>query len=346
MPKHRTEPVESRSQPLLKDLIEGDFLKGYYLVREKRTGTTRNGKPFLGLVLSDQTGGIDAKIWERAEEYSQIFSQGDIVYVEGDAESFRNQVQVRINMMRPCEEDVDPALFLESSPFNPSEMMSSLRGILKTIKETHLRSLVDNFLGDKSFLALFKKVPAAKNFHHSYIGGLLEHTLSICRMAVEVSKLYPNLDRDIFLASAFLHDIGKTRELSFKVQIDYTDEGRLLGHLVLGADMIDEKIKEIKDFPEELSVRLKHIVLSHHGQYEFGSPKRPKFLEAMALHLIDDLDAKINGLGLFMDRDRSEGPWTEFNRMFGQYFFKGLTKKQDTESAGENGGQETQRSLF
>jgi 3'-5' exoribonuclease len=338
--------LEAWSQPLLKDIGEGERIKGFYLIKEKRTGTTRNGNAFLGLMLSDQSGSIDAKIWDRAEKFGSLFSEGDIVHIEGETESYRNQLQVRINSLRPCEEDVDPSLFIESSPFDPSEMMASLKEILQTVKDIHLRRIIDKFLDDKTFTARFRKAPAAKNFHHSYISGLLEHTLSVCRLSVEVAKLYPHMDRDLLVTSAYLHDIGKTRELSFKVKIDYTDEGRLLGHLVLGAEMIDEKIKKLKGFPYDLSVRLKHVVLSHHGQYEFGSPKRPKFLEAVTLHMLDDMDAKINGLGLYMERDRSDGSWTDFNRLFGQYFLKGPISKEDQRRDLKTEEDEKQGSLF
>ena len=172
-------------------------------------------------------------------------------------------------------------------------------------------------------MSLFKRAPAAKNFHHNYLGGLLEHTLSVCQMCQRVREHYGELDGDILIAGAFLHDIGKIRELKFDYQIDYTDEGRLIGHVMLGVTLLDEKLEHVKDFPKELALRMKHLVLSHHGQYEFGSPKRPKFLEAFALHLIDDLDAKMNGLGRYMEKDLQEGAWTDYNRMFDRYFLKG-----------------------
>ena len=206
---------------------------------------------------------------------------------------------------------------------------TSLRAILRQTKNSHLKALIDKFLSDRRFVSLLKKAPAAKTFHHSYLGGLLEHTYSVCEMSKAVAEHYPELDRDLLLAGAFLHDIGKIRELRFDKVIDYTDEGRLLGHLILGVSMVDEKLSAIRSFPQGLSLRLKHLILSHHGQYEFGSPKRPKFLEAFALHLIDDLDAKMNGLGRFMVKDRQEGAWTDFNRLFERYFLKeGISAEQ------------------
>jgi len=317
------EPGEQHPVHLwLTDIREGDRVKSCYLVKEKRTGKTRNGKPFLSLILSDRTGDLEAKVWEEAEELSGRFKRGDIVEVVADAVSYRGQVQLTITALEPSVE-VLSELFLESAPEDPDEMIRSVRDILKQIGNVHLRELVDRFLSDREFMARFKQAPAAKHFHHSYLGGLLEHTLAVCRFAEQAARFYPQLDKDLLLAGAFLHDIGKIRELSWFTRIDYTDEGRLIGHLVLGAAMVDEKLSRVKGFPRELALRLKHLILSHHGHYEFGSPKRPKFLEALALNLIDDLDAKISGIGRFMDKDRREGPWTDFNRLFERYFLKG-----------------------
>ena len=212
---------------------------------------------------------------------------------------------------------------------------------LKGIENHSIKSLIEKFLSDRHFVQRFKRAPAAKNFHHSYLGGLLEHTLSVCQMSRYIIEHYPELNRDVMLAGAFLHDIGKIKELHFERKIDYTDEGRLLGHIVLGVELMDEKLMGLKDFPRELALRLKHLILSHHGQFEFGSPKRPKFLEAYALHLIDDLDAKMNGLSRFMERDRKEGDWTDFNRLFERYFLKG--KIPEVEKKGETGSSEDDR---
>ena len=300
-----------------------DAVSGCYLVKEKRVAKTRNGKPFLNLTLADRTGEIAAKVWERAEAFSALFREGDVIRVDGQALSYRGQLQLTVSDLDLLKEKPDPEIFLDAAPEDPAEMMRSLRDILREIEDKHLKKLVDSFLVDREFVARFKKAPAAKAFHHGYIGGLLEHTLSVCQLAIQVADHYPQLNRDLLIASAFLHDIGKIREFGYDLLIDYTDEGRLVGHLVLGVTMVDEKLRTFNDFPEELAIRLKHLILSHHGQYDFGSPKEPKFLEAFALHLIDDLDAKINGLGQFMERDRHEGSWTEFNRMFGKYFLKG-----------------------
>jgi 3'-5' exoribonuclease len=224
--------------------------------------------------------------------------------------------------------------------------MSSLTAILRHTKNSHLKTLMDKFLSDGRFVSLLKKAPAAKTFHHSYLGGLLEHTHSVCEMSKAVAEHYPELDKDLLLTGGFFHDIGKIRELKFDRVIDYTDEGRLLGHLILGVAMVDEKLATIKGFPKGLSLRLKHLILSHHGQYEFGSPKRPKFLEAFALHLIDDLDAKMNGLGRFMEKDRQEGAWTDYNRLFERYFLKEGSSPEQTARDAVPNEDERQEMLF
>ena len=303
--------------------IETDTrVSGCYRVKSKKLSTTRNGNPFLSLTLADKTGDLPAKIWNRAEAFSDLFREGDVVEIDGQTATYQGQVQLTVSDLRLCTETPDPDLFVEASPFDVPGMIRSLRTVLNQVENIHLKALIDRFWLDRKFMDRFKKAPAAKNFHHGYLGGLLEHTLSVCRLAAQASDHYPSLNKDLLITAAFLHDVGKTREFSWGMNIDYTDEGRLVGHLVLGVALLDEKLESLKDFPEEQAVRLRHLILSHHGQYDFGSPKEPKFLEAFALHLLDDLDAKINGLTRFMERDRREGPWTDFNRMFRKYFFK------------------------
>ena len=330
----------------IKDIREEDDIKGCYLVKQKRLGTTKVGKSYLNLVLADRTGELEAKVWEQADQFSSLFQDGDIIEIQGRAVSYRDRIQITISGLNGIHGEMDPALFLESTPENLPEMMTSLRRILREVKNVHLKSLNDRFLADRDFVSSFKKAPAAKNFHHNYLGGLLEHTLSICKMASLIADHYPQLDKDLLLTASFLHDIGKIREFGYELKIDYTHEGRLLGHLVMGAAMVDEKLVGLKHFPRELALRLKHMILSHHGEYEFGSPKRPKFLEAVALHQLDDLDAKIMGLGRFMKQDRREGAWTDFNRLFGRYFLKGNISLVEEGAVDRETPDERQRTLF
>lgn len=311
------------------EIREEDTVRGVYLAKKKKLAVTKRGDPFLIITLADRTGDIETRVWERAELFSQVFNEGDVLEVEGKADLYRNQVQLVLSGLKKTEKDVDASLFLESSSRPDTEMVSALKEVLKNIENRHLKALLDRFFSDRQFMEAFRRAPAAKNFHHAYLGGLLEHTLAVCEMALSVAGCYPELDGDLLLAGAFLHDIGKIGELQAGFHIDYTHEGRLLGHLVMGVSMLEEKIRAMKGFPEDLALRLKHLILSHHGQFDFGSPKRPKFLEALALNIIDDLDAKIKGIGRFLEKDTKEGAWTEYNRLFERYFLKGRIEESE-----------------
>ena len=328
------------------DIKDNDQVRGQYLVKSKRMGSTKKGDPFLSLTLADRSGEIEARVWERANALSPLFSERGIIEIEGAAGSYRGEVQLTLSDLKAVKEVRDPSLFIEVTKQDVTKMMLSLRELLRKIENPQIKSLMDRFLNDSSFVHLFKKAPAAKKFHHSYLGGLLEHTLSVCRLALLVAEHYPELNRDLLLAGAFLHDIGKVKELGAATSIDYTDEGRLIGHLSLGVSMVDEKLAAMEDFSGEIALRLKHLILSHHGEYEFGSPKKPAFLEAFALHLIDDLDAKMNGLGRFIEKDRQEGTWTDFNRLFDRYFLKGRIPSVDDKSEAPPLEETRQRGLF
>lgn len=307
----------------IKDIKENDTVNGDYLVTNKTLGQTRQGNAFLTLTLADKTGALEARVWDNVEQISSQFKESDVVTVVGQANTYRNQIQIQIHGLKRNPSPVDTTVFLDSTTQDTGHMLSELKKLTHRIENRHFKMLIDSFMADHSFISQFKKAPAAKYFHHGYLGGLLEHTLSVARIVVKMSEHYPDLDRDLLLAGAVLHDIGKIDELTYDLSIDYSDRGRLLGHIVLGVLMVEEKLKTVKDFPPELATRLKHLILSHHGEFEFGSPKRPKFLEAFALHLIDDLDAKMNGLGKLLRDDRQEGSWTAFNHLFQRYFFKG-----------------------
>jgi 3'-5' exoribonuclease len=330
----------------VKDIREEDDITGCYLVKQKRLATTKTGKPYLNLALADRTGTLEGKVWDNADHLSSLFQEGDIIEIKGRAGSYRGQIQITVFGLNPIRGEMDPALFLESTAGDLSEMMKSLRGILKGVKNIHLRSLNERFLADSDFMAQFKTAPAAKHFHHNYLGGLLEHTLSVCQMVSQIADHYPQLDKDLLLTASFLHDIGKIREFEYALNIDYTDEGRLIGHLVMGVTMMEAKLDKLKNFPREMALRLKHLILSHHGEYEFGSPKRPKFLEAFVLHQVDDLDAKIVGLGRYMEKDQQGGAWTDFNRLFGRPFLKGKISSVEEVAGDREESEERQGTLF
>ena len=338
MTKGQSSQRYPKSHIWIKDIQENDKVQGLYLVKNKRLGLTKNGDHFLSLILTDRTGDVETRVWDNAEQLSPQFSEGDIIKVEGYASSYRNRIQLTLSTLNVAKDEIDPSLFMETASGDSSEMMTALRSLLKGIKDPHLIALNEKFLSDRKFITEFKKAPAAKNFHHGYVGGLLEHTLSLCQLAEMVADHYAELDRDLLITGAFLHDIGKVKEFKYDKHIDYTDEGRLLGHLVMGVSMLEEKLSDLKDFPRNIRLKLNHMILSHHGEYDFGSPKRPKFLEAFALHMIDDLDAKIKGLGRFMEKDQQEGSWTDYNRIFERYFLKGRINddpKEETEPASQ-----------
>ena len=330
----------------IRELPEKDQVEGLYLVKKKEKGVTRKGDPFFTIKLADRTGEIEAKIWENATRLGTKFVEGDVVKIKAMVSYYKDQIQLTIVELEPWKGEVDRSIFMESTQNDISQMVTSLKAIIKRVENPDLKKLCCRFLSDTEFMERFKSAPAAKHFHHNYLGGLLEHTLSVCQLAQMVSSHYAELNRDLLIAGAFLHDIGKTRELSYDLYIDYTDEGRLVGHLVLGCIMLEEKVAQMKGFPGNLALRLKHLILSHHGEFQFGSPKRPKFKEAFALHLIDDFDAKMNGLGRFMEKDAKEGPWTEYNRLFERYFLKGdMEPVLENKSTGE-GPEDKQEKLF
>ncbi|NLD36115.1 MAG: HD domain-containing protein [Desulfatiglans sp.] len=316
----------------VQDIKENTPVNDIYMVRVKKAGQAKTGSTFLSLTLSDKTGDIEARVWDNAEAFSALFREGDAIAVSGKAVLYRNQVQLTLTGLTPAKCD-DPSIFLEATPNDPLGMIKELKVIVRGIKNPDMRDLINSFLSDHIFITRFREAPAAKNFHHSYIGGLLEHTLSVCRMVKQVCMEYPELDSDLLITGAFLHDIGKIREFTFEKVVDYSDEGRLLGHLVMGVLMLEEKLAMLKRFPAETALYLKHMILSHHGEYEFGSPKKPKFVEAFVLHFVDDLDAKINGIARIIAKDKTEGSWTEFNRMFERYLLKERIKPPADESA-------------
>ena len=319
-----TEEDFNKTHTWICEIKENDDVDSCYLVKEKRIGTTRRGDIFLNVVIADKSGEIEGKVWDNAEEISRLFAAGDIVRVRGTASSFKNQMQVKIIVLEKSSRPFEASLFIESSSRLPSEMLAELKTLLASLKNKNLKNLCRLFLNDGKFIDAIKQWPGAKAVHHSYLGGLLEHTLSVCKLAKKIGEHYEDvLDKEILLVGAFLHDIGKIGELSVMDGIDYTDEGRLIGHIVLGLRLLDSKFDQITDFPDDLKFKLRHIIASHHGELNFGSPKRPKILEALAIHLLDDIDAKINGISKFMARDRNSGPWTEYNRLLERFFFKG-----------------------
>ncbi|MBW2544583.1 MAG: HD domain-containing protein [Deltaproteobacteria bacterium] len=308
----------------VKDIRAGDRVSDIFLVTEKNMAISLKGNPYLNLKLRDMTGEVDGRVWDRATEMNSIFQAGDIIRIQSQAVSFRNVVQLSISKITVADDPaINPADYLPSSASDISEMFESLMGIISTIGNPHLKALLDLIFNDEEIAYSFQKAPAAKGFHHAYIGGLLEHTLSVTQLLDLVADHYQQANRDLIITGGILHDIGKIHELSFKGSMNYTDEGRLIGHIVMAVELVDAKIAEIEDFPKQLALELRHILLSHHGTLEFGSPKRPKTVEALIVNFIDDLDAKMNAFGEFISNSGNESDWTPYHRLLERFIYKG-----------------------
>ena len=301
----------------IKDLKDGDRVQDIYFCKYKSSAVTKNGKSYDNVILQDKTGTIDAKIWDPNNAGIAEFDAMDYIDVYGDVTTFNGALQVNIKRVRLCgENEYNEADYMPTSKKNIDDMFAELLKIIDSIENEYLKKLLNMFFrDDEEFVAAFKKSSAAKTVHHGFIGGLLEHTLSVTKLCDYYCKAYPILKRDLLLTAAMFHDIGKTKEISAFPVNDYTDAGQFLGHIVMGSEMIGEKIREIPGFPKMLEMELKHCILAHHGEYEFGSPKKPALIEAMALNHADDTDAKMETFTEILE-STSETGWLGFNRLF------------------------------
>ncbi|NQU03290.1 MAG: HD domain-containing protein [Syntrophaceae bacterium] len=309
----------------VKDINPGDRVNDTFLVMEKNMASSQKGNPYLAIKLRDNTGDVDGRVWDNAVELNRRFKRGDIVGIQSRAISYRNVMQLSISDIESVDESLfNPTDYFPSSKLNIEEMFEDLIDFVGTVETPQLKALLEQIFRDEEIAFAFKNAPAAKGFHHFYIGGLLEHTLSVVQLLEKTAAHYDETKRDLIIAGGMLHDIGKIKELSFSKMIDYTDEGRLIGHISLGLELIDEKIARIEDFPEQLAMELRHIILSHHGVLEYGSPKRPKTLEALIVNFIDDLDAKVNAFQTFIESSTDdESDWTPFHRLLERFIYKG-----------------------
>ncbi|HXY54682.1 MAG TPA: HD domain-containing protein [Nitrospirota bacterium] len=324
-------------------LKEGDWIEETYLVTAKQVSTAKNGVTYLSIKLADKTGEIDGKLWDNADEVAGKFEREDFVRIKGIAANYQGTMQIKMKTLEKVDDGkVDIANFIQTSSRNPDDMIREIRTMAAGITNAHLKQLMTAFLNDAPFMELFKRVPAAKTLHHNYVGGLLEHVVELMSLARDVAEHFPSIDVDLLTAGAFLHDIGKVRELSIRKSIEYTTEGRLIGHISLGYEMVVEKIDAIPAFPAELAMLLKHIVLSHHGEYEFGSPKRPKIQEAIVINYLDDLSAKINNFQATLKKENvGEGEWTTYSKMHDRYLYRqtahGGSRANPTDDLAETG---------
>ena len=302
----------------INELREGEKISGIYLCKHKQAAVTKNGKPYENLILQDKTGTIGGKIWEPNSLGIDEFDPLDYIDVVGDVTSFQGSLQVSIKRARKAGEgEYDPGNYLPVSDKNVDTMYQELLGCAAQVKNPYLHRLLMSFFEeDEEFVRAFKGNSAAKTVHHGFIGGLLEHTLSVTKLCQYYCKTYPILNQDLLLTSAMLHDIGKTKELSPFPKNDYTDDGQLLGHIMIGAEMVHDKAREIPGFPEKLESEVKHCILAHHGELEYGSPKKPALAEAVALNLADNTDAKMETLTEIFNGAGEQKDWLGYNRLF------------------------------
>ena len=301
----------------ISELREGDMISGIYLCKHKQSLKTKAGKTYYSMMLQDKTGMLDAKIWE-LNNGIEHFESLDFIKVEGQITSFQGALQANIRRVRRTQEmEYDVKDYLPASRFSSDDMMRELTGYIRRIQQPHLKALLESFfVNDAAFIKSFKEHSAAKSVHHGFVGGLLEHTLSVTKLCDFYCTRYPMLNRDLLLTAAMCHDIGKTKELSLFPANDYTDEGQLIGHIVTGVEMIHDKIRDITSFPEVLENELKHCILAHHGELEYGSPKKPALMEAAALNLADNTDAKMETLTEIFAGTPDTLEWIGYNRLF------------------------------
>lgn len=303
----------------IRDFFEGSRVNGVYLCKHKQSAVTKNGKTYENVILQDKTGTIDAKIWDPNSSGIDDFDAMDYVDIVGDVSSFAGSLQLSIKRARKAfEGEYDPADYLPVSKYSVDEMYHKLLDMIQGVKNEYLQKLLQMFfVENEEFIKIFKGNSAAKTVHHGFVGGLLQHTMTVARLCEVYCKMYPLLNHDLLITAAICHDIGKTQELSAFPMNDYTDEGQLLGHIMIGAEMIHDAAAQIPGFPAKLENQLKHCILAHHGELEYGSPKKPALAEAVALNLADNTDAKMETLTELFDAAAGEqGEWIGYNRFF------------------------------
>jgi 3'-5' exoribonuclease len=310
------------------DIRENQLVDAMFLVGSKNHGVTKGGSSYLTLKLLDRSGEIEARVWDRADDLTRGFDKNDFVRVRGQATLFQGKIQIRVqDVIRVDESKVAAEDFLPKSANDPEAMLAELQGILRSMKNPYLLALAEACFADEELVRLLKQAPGAKTIHHPYLSGLLEHTLSLLKLILKVVENYRGVDIDLLLIGGFLHDIGKVYEFTFDRALDYTDAGQLLGHLVMEVELVTKKIDTIPEFPVELALLVKHMLVSHHGAYEFGSPKLPQTLEAVILHSLDDLDGKIQAIQNMPEKEPGS-KWTAFHRAYGRSFYKSKTEEE------------------
>jgi 3'-5' exoribonuclease len=300
--------------------FENKVIVSSFVVTTKQVKPKKSGEPYLALTLADRCGQIEAKMWDNVEDAIDSFEQEDFLKIKGLVNKYKNRFQLTIHKLRKLgDSEVDFADYLPKTTKNVDELWRSLEEFVSSIRDPHLKTLIQAFMSDPAIASSYRNAPAAKTMHHAYIGGLLDHVVSLCRSCDLLSRNYPQVNRDLLLAGAFMHDIGKIHELSYSRSFSYTSRGQLLGHMIIELEMLQAKIAQMQHFPDELKTLLEHLIISHHGEYEFGSPKLPMFPEALMLHYLDDLDSKMESMRAHFEREaENDSSWTTYNPSLGR----------------------------
>jgi 3'-5' exoribonuclease len=299
---------------------ENKIITSNFVVVAKQIKPKKTGEPYLALTLGDRSGQLEAKMWDNVEEVLNGFEQDDFLKVKGLVNKYKNRFQLTIHKLRKLGEgEIEFADFLPKTTKNIDELWQTLTGFVDSFQNPHLKALVQSFMLDPEIAAAYRNAPAAKTLHHAFIGGLLDHVVSLFRSCDLVSRNYPQINRDLLLTGAFFHDIGKIHELAYNRSFSYTTRGQLLGHMIIELEMLQAKLALLPDFPAELKTLIEHLIISHHGEYEFGSPKLPMFPEALLLHYMDDLDSKMEAMRAHFEREADlESPWSSYNASLGR----------------------------
>jgi 3'-5' exoribonuclease len=299
---------------------ENKIITSNFVVVAKQIKPKKTGEPYLALTLGDRSGQLDAKMWDNVEEVLNSFEQDDFLKIKGLVNKYKNRFQLTIHKLRKLgDSEIEFADYLPKTTRNIDELWQELAAFVCSFQNVHLKALVQAFMSDPEIAAAYRNAPAAKTLHHAYIGGLLDHVVSLCRSCDLICRNYPQVNRDLLLTGAFFHDIGKIHELAYNRSFSYTTRGQLLGHMVIELEMLQTKLALFPDFPPELKTLLEHLIISHHGEYEFGSPKLPMFPEALLLHYMDDLDSKMEAMRAHFEREADlESPWSSYNASLGR----------------------------
>jgi len=299
---------------------ENKVVTSTFVVVAKQIKPKKTGEPYLALTLGDRTGQLEAKMWDNVEEVLEAFEQDEFVKVKGLINKYKQRFQLTIHKLRKLgESEIVFDDYLPKTTKDIDELWQTLAGFVAGFQNPHLKALVETFMADPEIAAAYRNAPAAKTLHHAYIGGLLDHVVSLFRSCDLMCRNYPQINRDLLLTGAFLHDIGKIHELTYNRSFSYTTKGQLLGHMIIELEMLQAKLARLPGFPEELKTLVEHLIISHHGEYEFGSPKLPMFPEALMLHYLDDLDSKMEAMRAHFEREASlDGPWTSYNGSLGR----------------------------